>query len=179
MITLNGVKVPGYAQKVSAELTLSGEDMSGNSSYTPQAETGDKPKGIKVRTSIKFLDSADLRQLVALAEARKESGEREVYNIINHTAQAMNIRQVRFQDKLSVNENEDTKDWAISFNLVEYQSVPEKKEARLTEQKVTEQPATGTPITDNAITAQETEQTVELTAFEKVLKDVDGWLGKE
>lgn len=177
MIHLNNIKIPGYQQKISADLELASEDMSGNSSYTPQAETGDKPKKIKVRTTIKFIDQDDLRKIITLAEAKNNAGERTVYSIVNTTSNAMNIRQVRFQDSVSVKENEDTEDWSINFSLVEYLSIPEKKEARLPAQKVTEQAAAGTAITDNAVTASETEQAVNLTVFEKALENVDSWLG--
>lgn len=180
---LNDTKIPGHDQKVSVDLKLASEDMSGNSSSTAKAQKGDKGKTIKVQTSIKFIDADQLSLLVNLAEAKDSSGEQLIYNIINHTANAMNMRQGFFDETFSVKENDSTEDWNISFSMSEHHSVPEKKEARKGEKKVTEQAAKGTPVngqaagTAAASPAAVTEQAVELTPFEKKLKGLDTWLG--
>jgi hypothetical protein len=163
-IYLNGTKVPGFNQKISVQLNLAGEDMSGQGSHTPQAETGDKPKEIGIALEIRFTDEADLKRLVTLAESKNGSDERMIYNIINNTTQAMNIRQVRFQGSLQVRENEDLALWMVSFNLIEYSSVAEKKQARGKGMTVGNQSPTGTPI------AASTETPSGLSAFEKVIK---------
>lgn len=151
-IHLNGTKIPGHNQKVSVQLNLAGEDMSGQGSYTPQAETGDKPKEISVSTSIRFVDEADLTRLITLAEAKNASDERMIYNVINTTANAMSIRQVRFQGSVQVREDESLKLWLISFNLIEYRSVSEKKQARAAGKTVGTQTPTGTPISGDVDT---------------------------
>lgn len=71
---LNDTKIPGHDQKVSVDLKLASEDMSGNSSSTAKAQKGDKGKTIKVQTSIKFIDADQLSLLVNLAEAKDSSG---------------------------------------------------------------------------------------------------------
>lgn len=182
-IHLNGTKIPGYAQKVSVDLKLASEDMSGNSSSTPQAETGDKPKSMKVQTTVRFIDADQLSLIINLAEAKTATGERMIYNVINATANAINMRQVVFNETLSAKENDTTEDWSISFSLVEYQSVPEKKEARQAEKKVKEQTATGAGVSAAATAATATtpaaiaEQAVELTQFEKIVKAFDNRIG--
>lgn len=176
-ITLNGTKIPGHNQKVSVDLKLASEDMSGNGNSTAKA---DKGKTIKVKTSIKFIDADQLSLLVNLAEAKDSSGERVIYHIINDTANAMNMRQGFFDETLSVQENEQTEDWNISFTLSEHHSVPEKKEARKESKKVTEQAAKGTPVNSQAgatAPAAVTEQAIELTPFEQKLKGLDTLLG--
>jgi hypothetical protein len=179
---LNGTKIPGHNQKVSIDVKFASEDMSGNGNSTAKADKGDKGKTIKVQTSIKFVDADDLRRLVNLAEAKDASGERMTYHIVNHTANAMNMRQGFFDESLSVQENDSTEDWRISFTLSEHHSVPEKKEARKAEKKVTEQTPRGTAVNGQApgATAPDavTDQAVELTNTEKNLKWFDDFLGK-
>jgi hypothetical protein len=178
---LNDNKIPGHNQKVSIDLKFASEDMSGNSSSTAKAQKGDKGKTIKVQTSIKFVDADQLSLLVNLAEAKDASGEQAIYHIVNHTANAMNMRQGFFDETLSVKENETTEDWSISFTLSEHHSVPEKKEARKAAKKVTEQAAKGTPVNSAtpgaAAPANVTEQAVELTPLEQKIKGFDSWLG--
>ncbi|UOA08621.1 hypothetical protein [Methylobacter sp. S3L5C] len=179
-IHLNGTKIPGYGQKVSVDLSLASEDMSGNSSHTPKAEKGDKAKSLKVQLTIKFSDEADLKSIVTMAEAKNSSGEREIYNIINQTANAVGMRKVNFTETLSIKENDGTEDWSINFSLTEYESVPEKKEARQAEKKVQSQTAKGTSVngqTTATTTTPITDQAIELTPFEKIVKDFDTRLG--
>ena len=142
-LLLGDVKIPGYDQKISATLSIAGEDMSGNSSFTPQAETGYKPKQIAVGTHIKFENQADLRLIVDLAEAKNNVDEKEIYRIVNDTAKGMNIRQVCFQGDLTVRELDGKQAWSVSFKLIEYLSTAEKKERRIKPRAVTEQIPSG------------------------------------
>jgi hypothetical protein len=180
-IHLNNTKIPGHSQKVSIDLKFASEDMSGNSSSTAKAHKGDKGKTIKVQTSIKFIDADDLSLLINLAEAKDASGEQVIYHIVNHTANAMNMRQGFFDETLSVKENDSTEGWSISFTLSEHHSVPEKKEARKAEKKVAEQVPKGTAVNGQApgatAPAAVTDQAVELTPFEQKLKGLDTLLG--
>lgn len=170
-IKLNDTNIPGYSQKLSATLPIAGEDMSGNSSFTLQAETGDKPKQLSVSTNIKYKDSADLTTIINLAEDKDKNLERKTYRITNNTAKAMNIRFVKFQGDVSVREQDDNEAWTISFKLIEFYSVPEKKESRSTAKPVNEQipPAT----TDSSKQTQEQSEELQLGSFEKVLKSID------
>jgi len=145
-IQLDSTKIPGYDQKISATLTLAGEDASGQSSYTTQIETGDKPKALSVSTNIKYDHAADLTRLVNLAEAKNELDERLIYSIINPTAKAMNIRRVHFLGDLTVRENEGVQSWAVSFKLIEFESVAEKKAERVMDKPVLDQAAVDQPI---------------------------------
>lgn len=179
-IRLNNIKIPGHDQKVSIDLKFPSEDLSGNSSSTAKASKGHKGKALKVQTSIKFENAADLSSLVAMAEATDSNGDQVIYHIINDTAKAMNMRQGSFDESFSVKEADKTQEWLISFTLSEHHSVPEKKEARQALKQITEQVAKGVGINSGAATQDAvTEQSVELTGFERILKNADDWLGKQ
>jgi hypothetical protein len=129
---LDKVKIPGYGLNLSASLHLAGEDISGDSSSTARAEKGDKAIELNVGATIPFVDEKDLRFLKKLAEAKDKNDERKVYNIINQTANALDVKQVRFEGDVSINEEDSLRAWTLSFRLVEYHSVAEKKQARNT-----------------------------------------------
>tara|TARA_R110002050_G_scaffold57423_3_gene128959 strand:+ start:99460 stop:99999 length:540 start_codon:yes stop_codon:yes gene_type:complete len=166
MLHLNRTKIKGSDLKISATLPLAGEDLSGQSSYATQAETGDKPQQLSVRMLITFKNSADLTELVTLAKAKNSSGERLTYDVLNDTAQAMAIRQVRFQGDLTVSEDETTRSWSVGFKLIEVKSVAEVKEARQQTQAVTDQAPTGETVTPVDTVTPKAE---ELSSFESVL----------
>jgi len=127
---LNGIKVSGYGLKVTCELALPEEDLSGQSSSTAVAEKGFKPKRLRVAMKVRYEDVAELRNLVALSTATVEKKEtRLVYNIQNQTAEAFSVRQVRFSDKVSAQELDDIQAWSVSFVLLEHLSVAEKIES--------------------------------------------------
>lgn len=176
MLHLNDTKIKGSNLKIAATLSLAGEDISGQSSQTAMAETGDKPKQLSVSLLIKFIDAKNLTELVTLAEAKSEKGERETYEVINDTADAMNIRKVRFQGDMSVREDEALRLWRVSFKLTEIQSVAEVKESRQTKAPVADQKPAGDTVakTDVAVPAAE-----ELTSFEKTLSWVDSLGNKD
>ena len=173
---LNKIKVDGHELKLSATLPLAGQDLSGQSSYTQSAETGDKPKQISVRLGIKMNQAEQLQNVVQLAEAKDQNGNRQIYDVVNDTAQAMGIRRVKFQGDLSVNEDENTKQWRVTFKLTEVQSIPERKEARQQAQTVTDQAATGDTVAtaDTAVPDQ-----VQLSDFENVLQYLDNALAPD
>lgn len=128
---LNQIKIPGHDLKVTISLPLAGEDMSGQGSYTPQAETGNKAKEINVSLYIKHNEADKLQLLTRLAEAVNGAGERMIYNVQHAGANAMNIRQACFQGQFSVRDDYGGhKQWSISFSLIEYRSVSEKRESR-------------------------------------------------
>lgn len=170
---LNKIKVEGHDLKISGTLSLAGQDMSGQSSYTETAETGDKPKQISVRLGVNMNQPEQLQKIVQLAEAKNEAGNRVIYDILNATAAAMGIRRVKFQGDLSVNEDETSRQWRVSFKLTEVQSIPERKESRQQAQAVTDQVPTGDTVaaSETAVPDQ-----VQLSDFENVLQYLDNAL---
>jgi hypothetical protein len=170
-LSLNLIEIKGHSLKVAATIPLPADDLSGQSSYSDTAETGDKPKQLTVNLQVKFDDVANLTQIITLAEAKTDTGSRVIYNVLNNTAQAMSIRQARFQGDVSVREDESLKLWSVMFKLSEVSSVPEKKSARIEEQAVTDQAPTGETVAavDTSAPAGN-----ELSSFEGVLAWLDG-----
>lgn len=129
MLNLNSTLIAIKSLRITASLELASEDASGQSSSTEQAETGTKAKKLTVSGLLPFTNADHLAELFALAEAT-ESGARSIYRISNHTASALGVKQVRFSSKIEAVEQETTRQWAISFTLSEYRSVPQKVEER-------------------------------------------------
>ncbi len=133
MLNLNTQKINLKSLKITASQVLASEDASGVSSSTDVAETGIKAKLLTVTGYVQFKNNDHLSQLFELAEATKD-GARTIYRISNHTASALGIKQVRFSSKIEAAEQEQTRQWRISFSLAEYRSVPQKVEERQPEQ---------------------------------------------
>ena len=138
MLTLNSTSIPLKSMRITASQELASEDASGQSSSTDQAETGIKAKMLAVSGFLPFTQDEHLAQLFAMAEAT-ESGARVIYRISNHTASALGVKQVRFSSKIEAVEQQTTRQWAISFTLVEYRSVPEKVEERTPQAEANQQ----------------------------------------
>lgn len=168
MLALNGKKIKGSELKISATLSLAGEDLSGSSSMSAQAETGDKPQSLSVNMEIKFDNAKDLTDLLNLAKAKTERGERVTYDVINNTAEAMAIRQVRFQGDITVREDATYNLWKVSFKLVEQRSVSEIAESRQKATPVTDQAPAGETVSDDTAPTAE-----DLSSIEKIMKWAD------
>jgi hypothetical protein len=174
MLALNGQKIKGSELKISATLSLAGEDLSGSSSVSAQAETGDKPQSLSVNMEVKYSNSTDLTDVLNLAKAKTDTGERVTYSVINDTAAAMAIRQVKFQGDITVREDATYELWKVSFKLVEQRSVSEVTESRQEATAVTDQAPTGDTVSDDATPSAE-----ELSSFEKMLKWADTQIAGE
>ena len=168
MLALNGKKIKGSELKISATLSLAGEDLSGSSSMSAQAETGDKPQSLSVNMEIKFDNAKDLTDLLNLAKAKTDRGERVTYDVINNTAEAMAIRQVRFQGDITVREDATYNLWKVSFKLVEQRSVSEVAESRQEATPVTDQAPAGETVSDDTAPTAE-----DLSSMEKIMKWAD------
>ena len=129
MLTLNSLAINLKSLRVTASQELASEDASGQSSSTDMAETGIKAKTLSVNGLLPFNKAEHLAELFNMAEAT-ESGARAIYRISNHTASALGVKQVRFSSKIEAVEQETTRQWAVSFTLSEYRSVPQKVEER-------------------------------------------------
>lgn len=174
---LDRIRIKGHNLKLSVTLPLAGEDMSGTGSHTAQAETGDKAKEISVALAIAFDYPNYLTELVELAESKDSRDERRIFGIVNDTANAMRISQVRFQGELTVREADDLRQWEVAFSLVEYHSTAEKKEQRSkklakTKAKLAIPKPTGTPVSTSSgptVTFDPNDPNG-LTMFEKTIK---------
>ena len=175
-LLLDGEQVRGKNLKVTANLRIESDDLSGQTSNTDSAHKGFKPKTLAVTLQIPFVDSAFLRSLMRLAEATGSGGQLKTYRVVNDTASAFGVRQVEFTDGVSAREDDTLRAWLVQFTLSEKLSNPEKVESRRAGNKVTSQSAPGDGVAGSG-GAESNAAPQELTGFEKVLKNVDTWLG--
>ncbi len=172
-LILDETTINGFGHKVTCELALPDEDLSGQSSSSAAAEGGIKPKRLRVQLNIRYEDRDDLAALVLLASATNDDGSRKKYKIVNDTATAFNIRQVRFTERFNAQELDETQAWSVTFVLVEIVSVPEK-----VEQKRIETAEPNVPIADQK-TAGAASESAPTTGVEKIVAWLDRKLADE
>ena len=172
-LMLNGEQIIGNRMKVTANLKIESDDMSGQTSGTETSHKGFKPKTLTVAMTIRYKDMANLRTLMRLAESTQGGGQRTTYRIVSDTAEAFGIRQVEFTDGVSAREDDSLNQWIIQFTLSEKLSNPEKVENRRAGNPVTSQSAPG----DGVAGTGGSSAPQELTGFENLLKKVDTYLG--
>lgn len=176
LLLLDGQPVEGKTLKVTGNLRIEAEDLSGQTSNTDTAHKGFKPKTLTVTLTIPYVHGAWLRSLMRLAEATESGGQLKTYRIVNDTAEAFGIRQVRFADSVSAREDDSLACWRVQFGLAEKTSNPEKVEKRRAKKRVKAQAAPGAAV---GAKEEEEEKDPELTSFERLLKKVDDWLGEK
>ncbi|CAD5379025.1 DNA-binding protein [Pseudomonas sp. OF001] len=176
-LLLDGEQVRGKGLKVTANLRIESDDLSGQTSNTDSAHKGFKPKTLTVSLLIRFADAAQLRSLMSLAEATEGGSQLKTYRIVNDTAAAFGVRQVQFSDGVSAREDDSLAAWRVQFTLAEKLSNPERVEKRRAGNAVTTQSAPGQAVAgSSAGSGAATEPAQELTGFEATLKKLDDWL---
>ncbi|MFM2599843.1 adenine glycosylase [Vibrio fortis] len=172
MLTLDGSQLPLKNLRISVRQQLAGQDMSGQTSATDQAETGTKGKILTIKGVIPFSKNQLLTNLFSMAEAL-ESGSRHIYRISNKTAEALKIRQVKFQGAVRADEQDSHRQWSVSFELVEYLSVPERVEQRQPDAPAAQQKVQGvtTPVVAGQSEGVPPGTEVELTGFQRALNE--------
>ena len=174
-LLLNGEQIIGNRMKVTANLKIESDDMSGQTSGTETSHKGFKPKTLAVALTIPYKDMTNLRTLMRLAESTQGGGQRTTYRIVNDTAEAFGIRQVEFSDGVTAREDDSLSQWIVSFTLAEKLSNPEKVENRRAGNPVSSQSAPGDEVTGTGADGSGAPQ--ELTGFEATLKKLDSYLG--
>lgn len=171
---IGAYQLKGSAIKVGVNLRIESDDLSGQGSDTTRAQKGIKAKVINVSLMITHANKQDLTDLVLLAESLDESGNQTIYQIVDPSSNAMNIKQATFNDNFNVKEMRDKKAWNIVFSMIEHRSSSEKNEQRI--EGVS--PATQGDTASKTITATgaNTQATQALTPFEEILKKVDNYL---
>ncbi|WP_215407609.1 adenine glycosylase [Vibrio gigantis] len=172
MLTLDGSQLPLKNLRISVRQQLAGQDMSGQTSATDQAETGTKGKILTIKGVIPFSKKQLLTNLFSMAEAL-ENGSRHIYRISNKTAEALKIRQAKFQGAVRADEQDTHRQWSVSFELVEHLSVPERVEQRQPDKPAAQQKVQGvnTPVEGGQSDDVPPGTEVELTGFQKVLNE--------
>lgn len=175
-LLLDGQQVRGKHLKITANLRIESDDLSGQTSNTETAHKGFKPKTLAVTMMIPFVDRVQLRDLMRLAEATAGGGQLKMYRIVNDSAAAFGIREVQFSDGVSAREDDSLNAWLVQFTLSEKISNPEKVEKRRAGNAVTSQSAPGQVVGGQG-GGGTGEAGQELSGFESVLKKVDDYLG--
>ena len=175
-LLLDGEQVRGKNLKVTANMRIESDDLSGQTSNTDSAHKGFKPKTLAVTLQIRFVDHPFLRSLMRLAEATGAGGQLKTYRVVNDTASAFGVRQVEFSDGVSAREDDTLRAWLVQFTLSEKLSNPERVETRRSGQSVTQQGAPGQSVTGPG-TGGNGEPGQELTGFESTLEKLDNYLG--
>ncbi len=173
-LLLDGQQVLGKRLKITANLRIESDDLSGQTSNSQTAHKGFKPKTLTVSLAIPFVDAPQLRSLMRLAEATAGGGQLHMYRIVNDTAAAFGIREVQFSDGVSAREDDTLNQWLVQFTLSEKLSNPERVESRRAGNTVTSQSGPGSAV--GAGGADGSGSPDELSGFERTLKKVDNWL---
>ncbi|EKT4494000.1 DNA-binding protein [Pseudomonas putida] len=178
-LLLDGQKIQGKRMKVTANLRIEADDMSGQTSGTEKAHKGFKPKTLTVSLMIPYVDKANLRALMSLAEATAGGGQLKTYRVVNDTAEAFGIRQVQFAEGVSAREDDTLAQWVVQFTLSEKLSNPERVESRRKSNGTTSQSAPGQAVGSGGGSSDGTGSGTEqgLTGFESILKRVDNYIG--
>lgn len=177
-LLLDGQQIIGNRMKVTANLKIESDDMSGQTSNTEKSHKGFKPKTLTIALMISYKDLANLRTLMRLAEGTEGGGQLKTYRIVNDTAEAFGIRQVTFSEGVSAREDDTLSAWRIQFTLTEKVSNPQKVEGRRAANGVTAQSGPGAVVGGKGGTGEDAAEGEQaLTGFEATLKKVDGWLG--
>ncbi len=124
------LKVPGKNVKVNVSLTLERKDLSGQSSDSSFANAGAKAQKVSVSCQIPIAEDRDLSRLLEIARACDANDEPIVYTVSDDLCAAMSIRQVIFCGEVRAAESESLRVYDVSFELQEYQTVPQKREER-------------------------------------------------
>lgn len=174
-LLLDGQQVLGKRLKITANLRIESDDLSGQTSNSETAHKGFKPKTLAVSLQIPFVDHSQLRSLMRLAEATGSGGQLKMYRIVNDTAAAFGIREVQFSDGVSAREDDSLNLWLVQFTLSEKLSNPERVESRRAANGVTSQSGPGSAV-GGASGDDGKDKPQELSGFERTLKRVDDWL---
>jgi hypothetical protein len=177
-LLLDGEAVQGKTLKITANMRIESDDLSGQTSNTETAHKGFKPKTLTVTLTIPYVDHSWLSALMRLAEATEGGGQLKTYRVVNDTAAAFGMRQVQFSDGVSAREDDILQCWRVQFGLTEKKSNPEKVEKRRPKNGVTAQSGPGAAVggTDGA-GGDGSAGGQGLSGFEATLKKVDDWLG--
>lgn len=168
---LDEFKVTGKNLKVNAVLRIKSARLNGSTSSTASAHQGYQPKRLTVTVQISHDQPDDLKQIFNAAETLGDNESPKIYTIVDKTANAIGVKQCQFMGDVRVRQKGSQKAWQVSFTLVEHLSVAEKIEQRQPQQTAIETSTDG-----QTVTANETQDEIQLTEFEKVLRSLDNSL---
>jgi hypothetical protein len=174
-IALDGEPIPGSNLTVQAAMKIANDDASGTTSTTATVEAGIKAIQLNCQVVIAYKDKDQLTTLVNLARATDPNSKQVIYQIVNETANAMNMRRCRFSDNFQAKPHDNKHAWKVAFTLLEVDSIAEQAESRQTDTQLAEQQsaaADSAPTHDDAEPAPSQYPNVE-----KYLDKLNTWLG--
>ncbi|WP_447778837.1 baseplate complex protein [Aeromonas veronii] len=177
MLTLDGQPIVMKSMRITASMQFQDKDSSGQTSSTSRSEQGAKAKELDISGLIPFKDEQTLSRLFELADAKGDGGKRHIYRVGSLLAKSVKVRQAKFAGRITASEQEGLLAWQVQFTLREHNSVPEKREQRMSKVPATvgqgnantkpAKPSEGAP-------ASEQEQ---LSSWEQAIKGLDNKLG--
>lgn len=78
-LLLDGEGIQGKTLKITGNMRIEADDLSGQTSNTETAHKGFKPKTLTVTLTIPYVNSTWLRDLMRLAEATEGGGQLKTY----------------------------------------------------------------------------------------------------
>lgn len=129
-LALNGEPIYLLNPIITVSITREEKDMSGQKSSTKKSEKGVKAKEMTVSGLIPYRRKEWLEKLFSLCEASDKKGAQTKYRVSSRSAEAANMREVQFSDKLTAYEQDQRQAWRVDFKLREVNSVSEKREKR-------------------------------------------------
>ncbi|KAJ8740054.1 hypothetical protein H9Y13_18765 [Aeromonas veronii] len=175
MLTLDGEPIAMKSMRISLSMQFKDEDQSGQTSATGSAEQGTKAKELSVSGLVPFKEEDTLSRLFEMADTKGDGGQRHIYRVGSLLAKSVKVRQATFSGSISATEQEGLLAWQVQFTLREYNSVPEKREARLPKNAASV--AGGTPGTTEAKPGEGEAGDEELSRFERLVKRADSAIG--
>lgn len=169
---LDDYVVPDKNIRVTMTMAFESESLGSQTSATDSAHKGIKPKEFNVSLTIPFVENTKLSRLIAIAQATRKDGALHVYDIVDQTANAAKVRQVRFSNSFAAREDSVLQAWNIQFSLTEYLSVPEKTEQRTETAPAAAQSADGEIVSAEG-SGQPEDDLSPKTGFEKLLYKVE------
>lgn len=127
---LDDFTVPGKDLKVAGSLKIKSVPLDGSTSSTDTEHQGFEPKKLAVSLQISHVDENDLKSIFTAAETLGADETPKIYTIVDRTANAMGIKQCRFDGDVKIRNNGSLKAWTVSFSLIESLSNAEKTESQ-------------------------------------------------
>ncbi|MCK4982796.1 MAG: hypothetical protein KAS17_07715 [Victivallaceae bacterium] len=144
ILSANGIEVKietlGKNINISASAEFDRKSLSGQTSSSAVSAKGNKPKKVSVSMVIDTRKAENLTKLMEIAEALDEKNNPIIYTVADPLCQAMNIRQVIFNNSVNSKKDGTLEVYNVNFSLQESNSVAEKKEEREKEKAVLEIP---------------------------------------
>lgn len=171
-LTLGNYQLEGFGIRTTLQGVVEWKNSEGSSS-TGRSFRGFKPKVLQVECQVRFSEPEKLQSLIKILE-KTEGTEPVKHMIRNVTAESAGIRKVQVYEQYSVQEQNSTQSWKITFSLIESGSIPEKKELRTSDENLDVEDSSGglMPVADTEPSSDDDEPGF----WERILRSIDDGL---